>query len=102
MERESIQVRISELLVEEYGVAEKNLVINLTELFCEQLSSSIIGVNMQAIEEQRKIQLKRDDYEARKIALDTAAKTYGQTGGDLTENAIKYKRFLLNETVNEN
>lgn len=102
MERESIQVRISELLVEEYGVAKKNLVINLTELFCKQLPSSAIGVNMRAIEEQRKIQLKRDDFEARQLALEAAVKTIATTGGDLTENAIKYKRFLLNETVNEN
>lgn len=42
------------------------------------------------------------DYEARKIALEAAVKTLATTGGDLTENAIKYKRFLLNETVNEN
>lgn len=42
------------------------------------------------------------DYEARKVALEAAVKTLATTGGDLTENAIKYKRFLLNETVNEN
>jgi hypothetical protein len=37
------------------------------------------------------------DFQARQLALDAAVKTISITGGDLTENAIKYKKFLLDQ-----
>jgi hypothetical protein len=99
MEQEKVKMQVSEILVERYGVAEANLVLNITKILCDQLPSSTISINMQVIEEQQKYQAERENYEARKIALEAAVKTHAMTGGDLTENAIKYKRFLLNEST---
>jgi hypothetical protein len=94
MEVEYIEQRISTILKETYKVAEPSLVLRLKEAFDQ--SSSI-----QHIKSLFELQKKQQDFESRKLSLDAAVKTINQTGGDLTENAIKYKRFLLNETVNE-
>jgi len=63
MEQEKVKMQVSEILVERYGVAEANLVLNITEILCDQLPSSTISINMQVIEEQQKYQAERENYQ---------------------------------------
>jgi hypothetical protein len=86
---------LEDVLLEYYGTVDIDCLRRLYELLSQ--SDTVISLNAQF-----ELQRSKDDFESRKLALEAAVKTYGQTGGDLTENAIKYKRFLLNETVNEN
>lgn len=83
--------RITSIIREAYIDVKPSVVIKIKDMINEERTSY-----------QSEIVNNQQEFEARKIALEAAVKTYGQTGGDLTENAIKYKRFLLNETVNEN
>lgn len=86
---------LESILLKAYGTIDIDCFDSIIEFVSQ--SGAMISVNAQF-----ELQKNRDNFEARKIALDAAVKTLATTGGDLTENAIKYKRFLLNETVNEN
>lgn len=99
MEAGFLEDEIRNILIDEYQVAEPGLVIKFHNFIKDVLEAQSFNKNMDAMQEHAN---KVRDYEARKIALEAAVKTLATTGGDLTENAIKYKRFLLNETVNEN
>lgn len=90
---------IRNILIDEYKIAEPRLVIKFHDFIKAVLDTQSFNKDMDIMQEHAN---RARDYEARKIALEAAVKTYHQTGGDLTENAIKYKRFLLKETVNEN
>jgi len=91
MEFKTIEQYISDVLIDTYQVAEPDLVIKLKEAFDKY--GFIQSINIQS-----ELQQNKQDFESRKIALDAAVKTISITGGDLTENATKYKRFLLNQS----
>jgi hypothetical protein len=90
MEFKTIEQYISDVLIDTYQVAEPALVTKLKETFDKY--GYIQTINIQA-----ELHKNKQDFESRKIALDAAVKTISITGGDLTENATKYKRFLLNQ-----
>ena len=62
----------------------------------QEAIDGIAAIINQVIEENNR--LRNVEFNARTMALEIAAKTASEDD-DIMENAIKYKRFLLNESV---
>ena len=90
MEVNFIEQEISNILKGTYKVVTPDLVIRLKE--CMEQYGVIQNINAQF-----ELQKNQQDFEARKLSLDASVKTIAITGGDLIENSIKYKKFLLNQ-----